>query len=89
MYYFNILEPRIICDKAIKIIRQEQSKISIEIGKLKAEQGIENYAKIHELSKLHYDYYNLIIQLENLATFGVEQMQKLKKDNDKKWQCLF
>ena len=89
MYYFNILEPKRICDKAIKIIRQEQTKISIEIGKLKAEQGIENYAKIHELSKLQYDYYNLIIQLENLATFGVEQMQKLKKDNDKKWQCIF
>lgn len=89
MFYFNILEPKIICDKAIKTIQQEQTRISTEIGKLKAEPGMENYVKIQELSKLHYDYHNLIIQLEDLATFGVEQMQKLKKDNDQKGQCLF
>ncbi len=79
MYYFNILEPKIICDKAIKFLKQEQTRISTEIGKLKSDKSqniLEKTTKIQELSKLHYEYFILIEELEQLGEFGVEQLLK-------------
>lgn len=89
MYFYNILEPKFICDKAIKILQQEQTRISIEIGKLKSENGIENYIKIQELSKLDYDYYKLIEQLKQLGDFGVQQMESIIKNKESKGNCIF
>ena len=89
MYFYNILEPKFICDKAIKVLQQEQTRISIEIGKLKSENGIENYIKIQELSKLNYDYYKLIEQLKQLGDFGVQQMESIIKNKESKENCIF
>lgn len=89
MYFYNILEPRFICDKAIKVLQQEQTRISIEIGKLKSENGIENYIEIQELSKLYFDYYKLIEQLRQLGDFGVQQMESIIKNEDRKGNCIF
>ena len=89
MYFYNILEPKFICDKAIKVLQQEQTRISIEIGKLKSENGIENYIKIQELSKLNYDYYKLIEQLRQLGDFGVQQMESIIKNKECKGNCIF
>ena len=89
MYFYNILEPKFICDKAIKVLQQEQTRISIEIGKLKSENGIENYIKIQELSKLNYDYYKLIEQLKQLGDFGVQQMESIIKNKESKGNCIF
>lgn len=89
MYYFNILEPRFICDKAIKVLQREQIRIEREISSLMAEEGFENYLKIQELKKLNYDYYQLIDSLEKLGEFGVQQMQFISKNKDKSQPCIF
>lgn len=89
MYFYNILEPKFICDKAIKVLQQEQTRISIEIGKLKSENGLENYIKIQELSKLYFDYYKLIEQLRQLGDFGVQQMESIIKNKESKGNCIF
>ena len=78
MYFFNILEPKFICEKAIRVLKQ-----------LKAEQTMENYLKIQELGKLQYDYYKLIKQLEDLGDFGVQQMEKIAKSGERKGECIF
>lgn len=89
MYFFNILEPKFICDKAIRVLKQEQIKISKEIGKLKAENKMENCLKINELSRLQFDYYKLINQLEELGKFGVQQMEQIAKNGERKGECIF
>lgn len=91
MYYFNILEPRIICDSAIRVIEQEQTRLSIEIGKLEAdtEPSIEKHMKIRELKILQYDYYQLIDQLQKLGEFGVQQMEFIATKGERKGNCIF
>lgn len=92
MYYFNILEPRFICDRAIKALKREQTRISIEIGKVQADKqgdSLENYMKIQELKKLQYDYYRLIQDLEQLGSFGVQQMEQMAKNGDRRGNCIF
>ena len=89
MYFYNILEPKFICDKAIKVLQQEQTRISIEIGKLKSENRLENYIKIQELSKLNFDYYKLIEELRELGDFGFQQMESIIKNKESKGNCIF
>lgn len=89
MYFYNILEPKFICDKAIKVLQQEQTRISMEIGKLESENGLENYIKIKELLKLQFDYYKLIEQLRQLGDFGVQQMESIIKNKESKGNCIF
>lgn len=87
MHFFNILEPRIICDDAIKAIKREMTTISIEMEKLKANNEFENFLKIQELKKLYIDYYRLIDKLEKLGDFGVQQMNKIVKGG-RKGKCI-
>lgn len=91
MYYFNILEPSIICDSAIRVIKQEQTRLSIEIGKLEAdrEPSIEKHMKIRELKILQHDYSNLIQKLEELGKFGVQQMEFIATKGERKGNCIF
>lgn len=91
MYYFNILEPRFICDKAIKVLNQEQTRISKEIGKLESdkEQGIGKHLKIGELKMLQADYYRLIEELKQLGDFGVQQMEEIATKGKRKGNCIF
>lgn len=89
MYFFNMLEPRLICDKAIKVLQQEQTKLSIEIGKLKLENSIENNLKISEYSQLYFEYSKLIDSLQYLGEFGVQQMESLAKNGKRKGKCIF
>lgn len=90
MYYFNILEPKFICDKAIKVLNQEQTRISIEIGKLESdkEKGIERHLKIRELKILQFDYYKLIEELRQLGDFGVQQMEEIATKRGRKGNCI-
>lgn len=88
MYYFNILEPKIICEDAVRFFKQELTRISMEIEKLKAENEFESHIKIQELKKMYIDYYQLIYKLEQLGEFGVQQMNEIVKNKKANGECI-
>ena len=89
MYFYNILEPRFICDKAIKVLKHEKTRLSSEIGKLKAENSFEDNFKIRKLQELYFEYEQLIEQLNQLGDFGTQQMQHIVENKEQKGNCIF
>lgn len=91
MYYYNILQPQFICDKAIKFIQQQQTKIAIEIGNLQVEKEnkLENAKKIQGLSILHFEYSQLIEDLKLLGEFGIQQMKEIIEKGEQKGDIIY
>lgn len=92
MYYFNILQPQIICDKAIKAIKKERDKLARETSqyllnnKNRTLKGdMENYEK----NLLLRDYNTLIRELEELGEFSTQQMKEIVKNGGRNGRCIF
>lgn len=89
MRYYNILEPRFICDKAIKVLKREKNKLDSESKKYiwSENRTLENDIANYERNLIIQDYNKLISDLETLGEFGVQQMEKISKNNedDNEW----
>lgn len=91
MYYFNMLEPQLVCDKAIKTLNREKLRLESEIHdynwtpeKQSLEGDMENYQK----ALLLKDYMQLIEQLKDLSEFSMEQMAEIVKKGERKGRCI-
>lgn len=91
MRYYNVLEPKFICDRAIKVLKRERNRLDTETkdyvwsNNRSLEKDIENYEK----RLLIADYNRLISDLEKLGEFGVQQMEEIVKNGDKKGEWIY
>jgi len=91
MYYYNILQPKFICDKAIKVIKREIYKLEKEVYKdifNKEEKTIQERMENYKKELLLNDYKELIRQLEDLSEFCTEQMEEIAQKGGRKGKCI-
>lgn len=91
MYFFNILEPHFICQKAIKVITREKEKLIHEINEYynSSNKTLESSQKNYENNILLNDYIQLIRQLEDLEEFGIQEMKEIANERRWKGRCAF
>jgi len=78
MYFMNMLQPKMTCEKAIHLLNYTKQEIIKEKNKLKAdtEHKIENSARLQFLASLYADCTTSIQELKELQTYSMEQIQK-------------
>ncbi len=84
MYFYNKLEPKLICESAIKYLKNEQNRIQKELNELdkQSEDWIQAYYRKIELNQFYWDYSRTINGLEKVEQFVTEKMFESLKSND-------
>ncbi len=76
MDYYNLIQPQIVCDNAIRALKNEQRRISREMENTNEEDFIKAYNKKREQLRLYFEYEDTITQLERLKEYTIQQIYK-------------